>query len=428
MLIDLQRLSRAGVLEDNLVSVLARAHGMREVKDVAPVVDEALRVMRSGSRRELREVFIPWFRELGKRFGVDLKFLEDEEMLAKVEAEGEVRLLVQDRLQAQLDKIKAASREQGFAQGLEERRRDLLRRTAARRFGAETAQQLDPLLAATEDPERLSDVGSWITDCATGEELLGRLRNADQAARTRSSQVPGGSRRRFQRGAPLERPSGAGCPGTPSFTMESQVQNRVQALYRAGVSKDNLLLILVRAYGMRGVEDIAPLVDDALCAMRSGQRRELREVFFPWFQEVVAGFGIDLKFLEDEEMLAKLEAEGEVRLLVQDRLQAQLDKMKAESREQGREDGFERGFEQGFEQGFKRSFNQGRAEERGEALERERALLYQLIALRFGAETAQQLDPLLVATKDPDHLLEIGYRIADCATGEELLKWLQNAD
>ena len=417
--------------EDNLVSVLARARGMREVKDVAPVVDEALRVMRSGSRRELREVFIPWFRELGKRFGVDLKFLEDEEMLAQVEAEGEVRLLVEDRLQAQLDKLKAASREQGRAQARAEaleRKRALLHQLIALRFGAETAQQLDPLLAATENPERLSDVGIWITDSATGEELLGRLQNADKAGRTRSSQVTAGSLRRFRRGAPLERPSGAGCPGTPSFTRESQAQIEVEALYRAGVSKDNLLLILVRAYGMRGVEDIAPLVDDAWCAMRSGQRRELRETFFPWFQEVAAGFGIDLKFLEDEEMLAKVEAEGEVRLLVQDRLQAQLDKMKAESREQGREDGFERGFEQGFEQGFKRSFNQGRAEERGEALERERALLYQLIALRFGAETAQQLDPLLAATKDPDHLLEIGYRIADCATGEELLKWLQNAD
>ena len=50
---------------------------------------------------------------------------------------------------------------------------------AARRFGAETAQQLDPLLAATEDPERLSDVGTWISACATGKELLERLRNAD---------------------------------------------------------------------------------------------------------------------------------------------------------------------------------------------------------------------------------------------------------
>ena len=145
---------------------------------MAPVVDEALRVMRSGSRRELREVFFPWFGELGKRFGVDLTFLEDEEMVAKLEEQGEVRLWVEERLQAQLDKMKAEARAEERAQALE-RERALLHQLIALRFDTETAQQLDPLLGATEDPDRLSEVGSWITDCATGEELLGRLRNAD---------------------------------------------------------------------------------------------------------------------------------------------------------------------------------------------------------------------------------------------------------
>ena len=103
-------------------------------------------------------------------------------MLAGVEPEGEERLLVQERLQAQLDGIAARNFKKGFkkgfAEGREEGRRDLLRRMAERRFGAETVRQLDPLLAATEDPELLSDVGTWITDCATGQELLERLRNA----------------------------------------------------------------------------------------------------------------------------------------------------------------------------------------------------------------------------------------------------------
>ena len=36
---------------------------------------------------------------------------------------------------------------------------------------------MNPLLAATEDPERLTNVGNWIMECATGRDLLERLRN-----------------------------------------------------------------------------------------------------------------------------------------------------------------------------------------------------------------------------------------------------------
>ena len=91
-------------------------------------------------------------------------------MLARVEPEGE------ERLQAQLDGIAARNFKKGFKKGFTEGReeiraegrRDLLRHMAKRRFGAEAAQQLDPLLAATEDPECLSEIGTWITDCVTG--------------------------------------------------------------------------------------------------------------------------------------------------------------------------------------------------------------------------------------------------------------------
>ena len=96
-------------------------------------------------------------------------------MLAKPEEQGAVLLPVQERLKAQLDGIAS----QSYKKGLEEGRRDLLRRMAARRFGADTARQLDPLLAATEDPKRLIDVGKWITTCATGKELLERVRNGN---------------------------------------------------------------------------------------------------------------------------------------------------------------------------------------------------------------------------------------------------------
>ena len=107
-------------------------------------------------------------------------------MLAKPEEQREVLLPVQERLKAQLDGIAARSHKKGYAQGYAEecaealeRERVLLHQIVAFRFGAETAQHLDPLLAATEDPKRLVDVAIWLTECATGKELLERVRNAD---------------------------------------------------------------------------------------------------------------------------------------------------------------------------------------------------------------------------------------------------------
>ena len=124
--------------------------------------------------------FIPWLGMQVERFGSDLKFLEDKAMIANREAEGDERLLVEDRIQAQIDRIAA----QGRAEGREEVRaeslervRSLLRRLVAWRYGTDTAQQVNPLLAATEDPERLTNVGNWIMECATGRDLLERLRN-----------------------------------------------------------------------------------------------------------------------------------------------------------------------------------------------------------------------------------------------------------
>ena len=117
---------------------------------------------------------------------VYLKSLEETIMREQPESESEVRLLVEERLQAQLDRMKAQSREEGREEGRKEGRkegrengaRDALRLVAAQRFGADTARHLDPLLAAIKDPERLSSVCRWIADCTTGPELLERLRNA----------------------------------------------------------------------------------------------------------------------------------------------------------------------------------------------------------------------------------------------------------
>ena len=71
-------------------------------------------------------------------------------------------------------------REEGIRQGREAGlagERSLLRRQAARRFGADTAEALGRLLEEMDDANRLAEVGEMIVDCGTGSELLGRVCN-----------------------------------------------------------------------------------------------------------------------------------------------------------------------------------------------------------------------------------------------------------
>ena len=45
---------------------------------------------------------------------------------------------------------------------------------AALRFGADTAERLEAVLAGVADPERVAEAGEWLVRCDTGDELLAR--------------------------------------------------------------------------------------------------------------------------------------------------------------------------------------------------------------------------------------------------------------
>ena len=174
--------SRLPLPPDNVVSLLARAHGMRDAEDVSRTFDEAWRLLGGSQREGLRDAFFPWLAKLGKQIGVDLSILEVKRMRENLGADGEVRLMVEERLQASLDKMKAQSYQEGLELGRQEIREeklDLVRRMTARKFGADTARHLDPLLIGIKDPEHLFSVFCWIIDCTTGPELLARLRHSD---------------------------------------------------------------------------------------------------------------------------------------------------------------------------------------------------------------------------------------------------------
>ena len=68
--------------------------------------------------------------------------------------------------------------ERGREQGREQGERALLRRLAERRFGAETARRVSELLAEVEGAEDLLEVGDWILECGTSDELFERFRRS----------------------------------------------------------------------------------------------------------------------------------------------------------------------------------------------------------------------------------------------------------
>ena len=68
----------------------------------------------------------------------------------------------------------AEGREQGLEQGRAEERA-LLCRQAARKFDAATGERLAAALAEVADPDRLAEVGDWIIECGTADELLDRV-------------------------------------------------------------------------------------------------------------------------------------------------------------------------------------------------------------------------------------------------------------
>ena len=68
-------------------------------------------------------------------------------------------------------------RVEGIRQGLKHER-ELLRRIAAVRFGADTAERLSTMLDGVADPDRLAEAGEWIVRCNSGSELLNRVESA----------------------------------------------------------------------------------------------------------------------------------------------------------------------------------------------------------------------------------------------------------
>lgn len=119
----------------------------------------------------------------------------------------------------------------------------------------------------------------------------------------------------------------------------------------------------------------------------------LKVLMLLWAQQVAQRqLNLDLG-IEDMAEVDRLHESGELEVRFSERALAEQEKYRAE----GRVEGMERG------------------------IAAERDLLLRLAARKFDAGTAERLSGLLVRIGDPEDLAEVGDRIIECASGDELI-------
>ena len=186
LLLDANRRAGEDLPRDNLVGAV---FGLNAAATPGGMADRLRAVPRGLGGGALRAL-IDWIRAV---FPEKFPQSDAAEVIASLEArfpdiskeEGTMMALAK-RAQEWEEEYGRQGFEKGLRQGLErgEKRglerglaaeRELLRRQAARKFGAAAGDALVRHLAGVSDPDRLAAVGERIIDCGTGAELIERL-------------------------------------------------------------------------------------------------------------------------------------------------------------------------------------------------------------------------------------------------------------
>ena len=177
--LDTLRVVADDLRDDNAAALLAGLENPSPER-IATLVAALHRRLRARELAPLREVMLLWAQQVARRrVNLDLEIRDMAEM-ERLDESGDLEAYYAARLRAWQDEYRAEGRAQGIEQGIEQgiaAERDLLRRQAARKFGAGTAERLAGLLAQMGDTRRLAEVGDWIIDCATGDDLIARFGN-----------------------------------------------------------------------------------------------------------------------------------------------------------------------------------------------------------------------------------------------------------
>ncbi len=172
--------------EVNPAAALLRLQRCRRQAELPGLAAALFGALRRDGRSELAEwLSDALLRMLAVRFGGDeagaghteelrraLRHMEEPRMLAETVAQWRREALDEGRRLGMSEGVL-----EGRRQGMSEGERALLRRQAARRFGAATGDALAALLANEEDVERLAEVGDLVVGCASADELLRRGRD-----------------------------------------------------------------------------------------------------------------------------------------------------------------------------------------------------------------------------------------------------------
>ena len=87
----------------------------------------------------------------------------------------EVRAMLAETVQEWTAEWVEEGREQGREQGIQQGQRVLLSQLAARKFDAATGERLAAVLEGVADSDRLAQVGDWIIECGTADDLFARF-------------------------------------------------------------------------------------------------------------------------------------------------------------------------------------------------------------------------------------------------------------
>ena len=120
--------------------------------------------------------------------GIELKLPE----LVNVREAGIMMLQVMDDWTVKWrEEGRVEGRAEGRVEGRVEGQAAVICRQAARKFGPETADRLAEQLEGIPDPERLGEVGEWILEYESGEELLDRVARLCETAAAEDRASPG---------------------------------------------------------------------------------------------------------------------------------------------------------------------------------------------------------------------------------------------
>ena len=171
--------------EPNLMAALIRVAHCRSVEPVEEMVELLVARERALGEEGLLGTFLVWYEQARRRHAlpkVDMSILDDlnkgKTMRNEVMAEEAERWAAQrfaERAAPLVERSRVEGRVEGRSEGRAEGQTDVMRRLAARKFDRETADRLAEQLEEIPDPERLGEIGEWLLECASGEELLDRV-------------------------------------------------------------------------------------------------------------------------------------------------------------------------------------------------------------------------------------------------------------